>query len=61
MSDVFFRAEGVCSGYGRGDIVSDVNVAVESGSIMTIIGPNGAGKSTFIKTCLLYTSDAADE
>ncbi|MBK7063169.1 MAG: ABC transporter ATP-binding protein [Rubrivivax sp.] len=50
MSDVFFRAEGVCSGYGRGDIVSDVNVAVESGSIMTIIGPNGAGKSTFIKT-----------
>ncbi len=50
MSDVFFRAEGVYSGYGRGDIVSDVNVAVESGSIMTIIGPNGAGKSTFIKT-----------
>lgn len=50
MSDVFFRAEGVYSGYGRGDIVSDVNVAVEAGSIMTIIGPNGAGKSTFIKT-----------
>ena len=50
MSNVFFRAEGVYSGYGRGDIVSDVNVAVESGSIMTIIGPNGAGKSTFIKT-----------
>jgi branched-chain amino acid transport system ATP-binding protein/neutral amino acid transport system ATP-binding protein len=50
MSEVFFRAEGVYSGYGRGDIVSDVNVAVEAGSIMTIIGPNGAGKSTFIKT-----------
>ncbi|MCC7123134.1 MAG: ABC transporter ATP-binding protein [Gammaproteobacteria bacterium] len=50
MSNVFFRAEGVYSGYGRGDIVSDVSVAVESGSIMTIIGPNGAGKSTFIKT-----------
>lgn len=50
MPDVFFRAEGVHSGYGRGDIVSDVNVSVESGSIMTIIGPNGAGKSTFIKT-----------
>lgn len=50
MSNVFFRTEGVYSGYGRGDIVSDVSVAVESGSIMTIIGPNGAGKSTFIKT-----------
>lgn len=50
MSNVFFRAEGVYSGYGRGDIVSDVSVAVESGSIMTIIGPNGAGKSTLIKT-----------
>lgn len=50
MPDVFFRAEGVYSGYGRGDIVNDVSVAVESGSVMTIIGPNGAGKSTFIKT-----------
>lgn len=50
MSNVFFRTEGVYSGYGRGDIVSDVSVAVESGSIMTIIGPNGAGKSTLIKT-----------
>lgn len=50
MSDVLFRAEGVCSGYGRGDIVSDVDVSVATGSIMTIIGPNGAGKSTFIKT-----------
>lgn len=50
VSDALFRAEGVCSGYGRGDIVSDVDVSIAPGSIMTIIGPNGAGKSTFIKT-----------
>ncbi|MCC7041816.1 MAG: ABC transporter ATP-binding protein [Burkholderiales bacterium] len=50
MSNAILRAEGVYSGYGRGDIISDVNISVDRASITTIIGPNGAGKSTFIKT-----------
>ena len=32
---------------GRG--VSDINLAVERGDIVTLLGPNGAGKSTILK------------
>jgi len=39
----------LAAGYGRGDIVADISLAVEGGEIVTIIGPNGAGKSTLIK------------
>lgn len=39
----------LAAGYGRGDIVQEVSLAVEGSEIVTIIGPNGAGKSTLIK------------
>ncbi len=42
--------EGVSAGYGRGDIVHEVDLEARAGEIATIIGPNGAGKSTVIKT-----------
>lgn len=50
MPETLLRVEGVFAGYGKGDIVQDVGLAVPAGDILTIIGPNGAGKSTFIKT-----------
>lgn len=43
------EVEGVSAGYGRGDIIQDVSLALGEGEIVTIIGPNGAGKSTVIK------------
>jgi len=42
--------EGVVSGYGRGDVLRGVDLAVEEGRITCLIGPNGAGKSTVLKT-----------
>ena len=33
----------------------------ENQRVTIITGPNGYGKTTFLKICLLYTSDAADE
>ena len=39
-------------------LVKGVSLEVNRGKIITLIGPNGSGKST---TCLLYTSDAADD
>jgi branched-chain amino acid transport system ATP-binding protein len=42
--------EGVVAGYGRGNVLRGVNLAVEDGAITCLIGPNGAGKSTVLKT-----------
>ena len=44
------RLVGVVAGYGAGDILKGVDLAVESGTVMCLIGPNGAGKSTVLKT-----------
>src|SRR2546421_10653504 len=41
---------GLHAGYGAGDILKGIDVALEKGRILTMIGPNGSGKSTFIKT-----------
>ncbi|MBW8906510.1 MAG: ABC transporter ATP-binding protein [Betaproteobacteria bacterium] len=49
MSEVL-RVSGLHAGYGAGDILKGVDLALEKGRIVTMIGPNGCGKSTFIKT-----------
>jgi branched-chain amino acid transport system ATP-binding protein len=41
--------EGVRAGYGGGDILHDVDLAVEEGGLTCIVGPNGAGKSTVLR------------
>lgn len=38
------------AGYDKMQILSDVNLQVESGEIVAIIGPNGSGKSTILKS-----------
>ena len=37
-------------GYEGRPIITDINIRVEAGQIVTLIGPNGAGKSTILKT-----------
>jgi ABC-type branched-subunit amino acid transport system ATPase component len=41
---------GVVVGYGAGDVLQGVELAVERGSITCIVGPNGAGKSTVLRS-----------
>jgi branched-chain amino acid transport system ATP-binding protein len=41
--------EGISAGYGGGDILLGVDLAVETGSLTCIVGPNGAGKSTLLR------------
>jgi branched-chain amino acid transport system ATP-binding protein len=48
MSEVL-RIEGAVAGYGRGDILRGLDLALEEGTITCLIGPNGAGKSTVLK------------
>src|SRR3989441_12810282 len=42
--------EGIAAGYVEGiDILGNITLRVEPGSITGVIGPNGAGKSTLLK------------
>ncbi len=43
---------GVCAGYGRGSVISDISIDVRAGETFGLIGLNGAGKTTLIKTLL---------
>ena len=36
-------------GYGRGDVIHEIDIEVRSGETVCLIGPNGAGKTTLIK------------
>jgi branched-chain amino acid transport system ATP-binding protein len=42
--------QGLRSGYGKIEVLRDVNLTIERGQIVTLIGANGAGKTTLLKT-----------
>jgi branched-chain amino acid transport system ATP-binding protein len=44
------RLENVWAGYGRVNVLRDVNLTVPPGSAVALLGPNGAGKSTLLAT-----------
>jgi ABC-type branched-subunit amino acid transport system ATPase component len=48
-SGLALAAEDIRAGYGAGDIVGGVSVAVAPGAVAAVIGPNGSGKSTLLK------------
>ena len=37
-------------GYGKKELISNINLSIEAGEICVLIGPNGVGKSTLLKT-----------
>jgi ABC-type Mn2+/Zn2+ transport system ATPase subunit len=49
---VLLRAEGVCVGYGRGDVLTNVSLAVRCGEVTALVGVNGSGKTTFLRVAL---------
>lgn len=46
----YFKTEGMTVGYDGNPLITDIDIRVEKGEILTLIGPNGAGKSTILKT-----------
>jgi len=48
MSEMI-RLEGVVAGYGGGNVLQGVDLAVSRGELGCIVGPNGAGKSTVLR------------
>lgn len=43
---------GLAAGYGDTPTITDVDLTVYRGEIVTVLGPNGAGKSTLLKAVL---------
>lgn len=43
------EATGIDAGYGEVDVLHDVSIHVDEGTIVSVVGPNGSGKSTLMK------------
>jgi len=41
---------GLTAGYGEVDVLQDLTLAIQPGSLTAVVGPNGAGKSTLLRT-----------
>ncbi len=44
------KVQGISASYGKINVLRNISLEVEEGSIVTILGANGAGKSTTMKT-----------
>jgi branched-chain amino acid transport system ATP-binding protein len=44
------KIHGLRSGYGKFEVLHDIDLTIEQGQIVTLIGANGAGKTTTLKT-----------
>ena len=49
-SETLVATQGLQAGYGRKQVVFDVDLSVGSGEIVALLGHNGAGKTTTLKT-----------
>ncbi len=54
MSDsyFYFKTEAFSVGYDGNSVVSDIELGINRGEILSLIGPNGAGKTTILKSII---------
>jgi iron complex transport system ATP-binding protein len=52
MSDYILYSEKLSVGYDKKPVVTDIEIGVNRGEILTLIGPNGAGKTTILKSLI---------
>lgn len=46
------RIEGVGFGFGRNQVLENINLDIRRGDFLAVLGPNGAGKTTLLKIIL---------
>jgi len=56
---VTIKVEQLILGYGKHEVVKDLNFTFEPGQITGLVGPNGSGKSTIIKALSAYCDPGA--
>lgn len=44
------KVDGVSSGYGKLQILTDISLEAQPGEVTVVVGPNGSGKSTLLKS-----------
>jgi branched-chain amino acid transport system ATP-binding protein len=49
------QLRGIYTAYDKADVLTDVSLSVQSGTITCILGSNGSGKSTVIRSILGLT------
>ena len=49
MTEYYIKMKDLAVGYQGNALISDINLKIKKGEIVTLIGPNGAGKTTAIK------------
>lgn len=49
MGDMMIKASGVCKGYGKKQVLHDVDFTINKGDIYGLVGKNGAGKTTIMR------------
>ena len=52
LSPELLEVEGLCSGYGRSQVLFGVGLHVAQGEIVGLLGRNGMGKTTFVRSLL---------
>ena len=48
MGDLALKATGVCRRYGRQEVLTGLDLGLDSGAFEALMGPSGCGKSTFL-------------
>ena len=48
-ADALLEVRGLRAGYGAGEVLHGVDLALGAGRLLAVLGPNGAGKSTLLK------------
>ncbi|MEN2768808.1 amino acid ABC transporter ATP-binding protein [Ornithinibacillus xuwenensis] len=48
---MFLSVKGLAKSFGENEVLKDINVDMEKGSVLSVIGPSGSGKTTFLR-CL---------
>ena len=55
-NDSHLKIEKLNAGYGKMEIIHDINLYVGKGQSLCLIGPNGAGKSTILHSIYGFTN-----